>query len=179
MRITVFCSSRDANPTYNAAARELGAFIGSRGHELVYGGIGVGNMLRVASGCKDNGGRVTGVVPIVKRPMAWEGNDENLAASNLLERKSKMITLGDVFVALPGGYGTLDELLSTYAELAFSGDRSKRIVVVNIDGLFDPTMEQLTAMQREGLLDNGETGERMLIVDSAKAAIEALQALGF
>ncbi len=178
MRITVFCSSRDANQTYNSTATEIGSFIGSRGHELVYGGIGSGNMLRVASSCKESGGRVTGVVPIIKRPMAWEGNDENLAASDLLERKSKMITLGDVFVTLPGGYGTLDELLSACAELAFSGDHEKRIVVVNIDGLFDHTLAQLSVMEQEGLLQTGEMEERLIIVKSAKAAIETLKSLG-
>lgn len=154
MKIVVYCSSKeDINQVYKEDAALIGHRIGASGAELVYGGIGKGLMRIVATETLSAGGRVVGVVPVARRSMAFEDNTETIMARDLNDRKNRMIVLGDAFVVLSGGYGTLDELLSTFAFLTFTGDTCKKIVVINRDGLFDPVFEQLQLMASRGLLD--------------------------
>lgn len=154
MKIAVYCSSRDKiDETYKDDAALIGKRIGMSGAHLVYGGIGKGLMRIVASEVRSAGGRVVGVVPISRKAMANKDNTDTILARDLNDRKSRMMLLGDAFVVLPGGYGTLDELISTFSFLTFTGDTSKRIVVINRDGIFDPILAQLRLMASRGLLD--------------------------
>ncbi|HET6949722.1 MAG TPA: TIGR00730 family Rossman fold protein [Acidimicrobiales bacterium] len=111
-RLCVFCGSSDgARPDYAAAADELGVALAARGIGLVYGGAHVGLMGRVADACRAAGGRVTGVIPerLVEAEVAHTGLDDLRVVGSMHERKALMADLSDGFLALPGGFGTLEE----------------------------------------------------------------------
>lgn len=167
MRIAVYCSSKnDIAPHYIQAAQSIGEWIGGNGATLVYGGIDKGLMREVATAAKANGGKVVGVVPVTRQKNVCQLNDVNIIADDLNDRKAKLIALSDVYVVLPGGYGTLDELISTFTFLSFIGDNDKKVLVVNLDGLFDPIMAQLQLMIERGLMD-------MQLINNLKVAATA------
>ncbi len=175
MRIAIYCSSRDNVPQcYKDDAALIGSYIGNRRHTLVYGGIGIGLMKVVASAVRQSGGRIVGVVPVTKRQMSNRDNDENILVRDLNERKAKMITISDLFVVLPGGYGTLDELVSTFSFLTFIGDCGKRIIIVDRDGLFEPFLSQLKLMEEKGLMSSDSLKERIMVVSSACECCELI-----
>ena len=152
MKIVVYCSAADHLPQpWVDAARTVGNWIGQNGCQLVYGGVEAGLMTVTAQAVKDAGGHVVGVVPACKIDQASPLNDVQVPTADLNDRKSAMQTLGDVFVVLPGGYGTLDEFASTFAYLNFTG-RRRPIIIFNADGLYSPLLRQLDAMQSNGLL---------------------------
>lgn len=154
MRVAVYCSSKENVPHhYVQAAQVLGRWIGGSGATLVYGGISKGLMKEVASATKAEGGKVVGIVPVTRQKYASTLNDINIIADDLNDRKAKLIAISDVYVVLPGGYGTLDELISTFTFLSFIGNDTKKVLVVNLDGLFDPTISQLQLMVKRGLMD--------------------------
>ena len=110
MNITVYCGASGGNdPGYTEAARTLGRWIGHNGHRLVYGGGKVGMMGAVADAVLESGGKVTGVIPrfMMEKDLGHRGIDEMIVVETMGERKLKMIELGDCFLALPGGSGTL------------------------------------------------------------------------
>lgn len=178
MNITLYCSSRSKiNPQYDECARRIGHWIGSNGHTLVYGGVDRGDMRIAAEACHDAGGQVIGVVPSTRRGNAWRGNDENLLPEDLNQRKDILINLGDRFIALPGGYGTLDEILSTLSQMMFTlTDFSRRMLIVNIDGIFDPLLAQFEKLAEIGILDRG-IFRRFEVVGSVDEAIDRLPGL--
>jgi cytokinin riboside 5'-monophosphate phosphoribohydrolase len=140
MVICVYSSSSDAvAPEYFEAARELGALMGTRGHTLVYGGARTGLMGELARAVHACGGRVIGVIPenIRARGVAYETADELLVTTDLRSRKAMMEARSDAFVALPGGFGTLEELAEvlTLKQLQV---HSKPVVMVNTLGFYDP-----------------------------------------
>ena len=113
-RIGVFCgSSSGARPDYKNAAAELASELVKRGIGLVYGGGRIGLMGRIAEAVIAGGGEVIGVIPefLIEKELAYEGVSELRAVQSMSERKAVMAELSDAFVALPGGYGTLDELV--------------------------------------------------------------------
>lgn len=174
MKIAVYCSSRDnIDETYKADAALVGKRIGMAGAHLVYGGVGLGLMRIVASEARKAGGRVVGVVPISRKALANKDNTDTILARDLNDRKSRLMLLGDAFVVLPGGYGTLDELISTFTFLIFTGDTSKRIVVINRDGIFDPILNQLQLMASRGLL-NKHAVDCLTIVSCAEECCREL-----
>jgi hypothetical protein len=139
MNITVFSSSSDAvEPGFFEVAAELGRTLASRGDTLVYGGTTVGLMGAVARAAFENGGKVIGVIP---RYMAERGIDfsqcELHLTRDLRERKAKMEQLADAFLVLPGGFGTLEELLEILT-LKQLHQHQKAIVILNANGFFDP-----------------------------------------
>src|SRR5580658_8085089 len=112
-RICVFCgSSSGTGEIYGQAAQEVGRQLAQRGTELVYGGGKVGLMGAVADACLAAGGRVTGVIPqlLKDKEIAHKGLTDLLVVQTMHERKALMADLADAFLALPGGYGTWDEL---------------------------------------------------------------------
>lgn len=175
MNITVYCSSRSGlDAAYDSCAAAIGAWIARNGHTLVYGGIGKGDMKILARACRDNGGPVIGIVPSSRRSAAWEGNDENLLTDSLNQRKDILINLGERFVALPGGYGTMDEILSTLSEMMFTlTPQSKRLLIVNIGGIFDSLLYQLDVMVNAGLM-SAEIYDRFTVVASEEEALAIL-----
>ena len=126
-RICVYCGSSEGRDTeYVEAARALGGTLAERGIDLVYGGGHVGLMGAVADATLDAGGDVYGVMPqaLVDREIAHEGLTELVVVDSMHERKARMADLADGFVALPGGFGTLEELMEvlTWAQLGFHRD---------------------------------------------------------
>ncbi|MBP7604045.1 MAG: TIGR00730 family Rossman fold protein [Spirochaetes bacterium] len=137
--ICVFCSSSDAlAPEYFGAAAELGTLIGARGCELVYGGANVGLMGRLARAAKEAGARVTGVIPrsFYARGLAFDGADELILTDGLRERKAAMGERAEAFIALPGGFGTLEEMLEAIT-LKQIGFHDRPVVFVNTSGFYD------------------------------------------
>ncbi len=159
MRIAVYCSSTDNLPDlWQESARAVGRWIGANGAELVYGGIDLGLMRVVAETARMTGGKVTGVVPLRRAGMAYKGNDVDIQSADLSERKHVMQLLADVFVVLPGGYGTLDEFASAFAAINFCNLTHKRVVLFNPDGLYDHLISQLRVMIDRGLMHPGRLG---------------------
>ena len=153
-RICVFCGSHSgADPAYIRSARELGRLLASRHIELVYGGGSCGLMGAIADAVLDAGGRVIGVVPerLFQPVHVHSGLTELHWVASLLERKKLMADLSEGFIALPGGIGTLDELLEmmTWSQL---GIHTKPSGLLNISGYYDPLLAFLDTMVAKGFL---------------------------
>lgn len=139
MRVCVYCSSSDAvDAAFVEAARDLGREIATRGHELVYGGASVGLMGEVARAVDAAGGRVTGIIPrpFADRDLLFKEADEIIITDTMAERKALMIERSDAFVALPGGFGTLEEL-SEVLTLKQLGQLSGALVLLNTGAFYD------------------------------------------
>ena len=142
-RICVFCGSKTGNsPLFLEAATELGRLLAERGLDLVYGGASIGLMGAVADSVMAGGGRVVGVIPeaMASKEVAHEGLTEMHVVSSMHERKSMMARLADAFVALPGGFGSFEELLEmiTWAQL---GIQRKPVGILNVSGYYDPLIQ--------------------------------------
>ena len=155
MNITVYCgSSMPENRVFQQAARELGEWIAREGHELVYGGSRVGLMGIVSGTVLEAGGRVHGVETsfFVDAGVARDDLTELFVADTMAERKAKMIELGDAFVALPGGVGTLEEMSEIMSRIRL-GMNPGACYFLNIEGFYDNLRGFLDDMVREGFLD--------------------------
>ncbi len=140
--LCVYCASSDRlDPKYYAAATDLGHELVRRGWGLVYGGGKTGMMGAVARAVKQSGGRVVGVIPefMKARELAYDEADELVTVITMRERKLLMETRADAFVALPGGWGTLEEILEilTLRQLHVV---NKPCVLLNLDGFYDPLL---------------------------------------
>lgn len=171
--IAVFCASAaGASPVYLEAANELGRRIARRGYGLVYGGATVGAMGAVADGALAAGGAVVGVIPdiIKEREIEHRGLTELHVVQTMHERKAMLADRSDAFVALPGGYGTLDEFIEmvTWAQLRI---HAKPCVLVNVRGFFDPLLAFLDHIVREGFIQPKNRG----LVQVARDPEEALR----
>lgn len=149
--VCVYCSSSDAvSPLYFQAAEALGAGIAARGCDLVYGGANLGLMGALARAATAAGGRVIGVIPgaLRERGLAYEEADELIITRDLRERKAIMEQRADAFVALPGGFGTLEELLEmlTLRQLRM---HDKALVLLNVRGFYDPLAALFEQLYRE------------------------------
>lgn len=152
--ICVYCGSNPGkSPAYTDAAKVLGRTMAEAGIGLVYGGGGRGLMGEVARSVLAHGGRVTGIIPAFlseKEQMLREVN-ELIVVDDMHQRKKLMFDRSDAFVALPGGIGTLEELVEqlTWAQL---GRHMKPIAVANIEGCWDPFLALIKHMQGEGFI---------------------------
>jgi uncharacterized protein (TIGR00730 family) len=149
--LCVYCSSSDRlDPKYAAAATLLGREMVTRGWGLVYGGGKTGLMGAVARAVKQAGGRVVGVIPefMKARELAFDEADELVTVITMRERKLLMETRADAFVALPGGWGTLEEIMEilTLRQLDVV---KKPCVFLNQDGFYDPLLQLFDTMLRE------------------------------
>ena len=137
-------SSTKINPVYFKAAEELGSLLAEHHIRLMYGAGSIGLMCAVADAVLKNGGEVTGVIPRFMVEQNWHhtGLTELIEVESMHERKQKMANLSDGIVALPGGCGTLEELLEiiTWKQL---GLYLNPIVILNVNGFFDPLLEML------------------------------------
>lgn len=153
MRVVVYCSSAEVLPEHwREGAAAIGRWIGEHDAALVYGGVNAGLMSVTAAAAHEAGAHIVGVVPVRRNDAASSLNDIQISVADLNERKATMELLGDVFVVLPGGYGTLDELTSTLAYINFTKQNGKHIVIYNPDGIFDPLLAQLDTMVAAGLM---------------------------
>lgn len=142
MHVCVYCgSSPGFDPVYREAATALGTGLAAAGHTLVYGGGHVGLMGAVADAVLAAGGEVIGVIPEALRALelAHTGVTELVVTGSMHERKALMVERSDAFVALPGGYGTFDELFETLTWLQL-GIHAKPIVLLDVDGFFEPLL---------------------------------------
>jgi uncharacterized protein (TIGR00730 family) len=149
--LCVYCSSSDRlDPKYATAATALGRDMVARGWGLVYGGGKTGLMGTIARAVKSEGGRVVGVIPefMKARELAYDEADELITVVTMRERKLLMETRADAFVALPGGFGTLEEIMEilTLRQLDVV---KKPCVFYNQDGFYDPLLALFETMLRE------------------------------
>jgi uncharacterized protein (TIGR00730 family) len=171
--IAVFCASAaGAKPQYLDAARELGRSIAQRGYGLVYGGATVGTMGALADAALAAGGMVMGVIPdvIMDLEICHRGLTELHIVRTMHERKALMASRADAFVALPGGYGTLDEFIEivTWAQLRI---HTKPCVMVNLSGYYDALLAFFDTAVEQGLLKRENRG----LVQVARDGSEALE----
>jgi uncharacterized protein (TIGR00730 family) len=175
--VCVYCGSgRGLNPAYTKAATILGKALGENGISLVYGGGGLGLMGDVARATIAHGGKVTGIIPefLLAKEHALEAADELIVTKDMHERKRLMFERSDAFIALPGGIGTLEELVEqlTWAQL---GRHNKPIVVANIENFWTPFLDLLAHMKADAFIRAG-LDVRFSVVDTAEQIIPAAQA---
>ena len=144
MNICVFCSSSNAiNEKYFEAAQNLGEIIGKGGHSLINGGANVGLMETATIAASKAGAKTVGIIPekMIGRSLASNNSHEVIITTDMMERKAKMRDMSDAFIALPGGFGTLEEILEviTLRQLSY---HHKPIVFVNTSNFFDHLFKQ-------------------------------------
>ncbi len=153
--VCVYCaSSRSAHPKYREAAHRLGATLAEQGFDIVYGGGAAGSMGALADGALGKGGRVVGVLPRFMAELEWghKGLTELELVEDMRTRKHLMLARSQAAVALPGGSGTLEELLETIS-LKRLGLYLNPIVLVNTRAFFDPLIELLSRAIEERFMD--------------------------
>lgn len=164
--ICVFCgSSIGENLIYKQKAEELGKLIVDHGLRLVYGGGNIGLMGVIADSVLQYGGEVIGVIPefLKSREVGHEQLTELIVVNSMHERKLKMAELADAFIAMPGGYGTLEELaeITTWVQL---GLMNKSIGILNVNGFYDSLINQITFMKEQRFISI--ENHQMLIFNS-------------
>jgi hypothetical protein len=174
--VCVYCGSgKGRNPKYKQAARALGRALAASGIGLVYGGGGLGLMGETAKSMLAAGGNVTGIIPhfLSEREHMLQDVDEIIVTADMHERKRLMFERSDAFVALPGGIGTLEELVEqlTWAQL---GRHSKPIILANIDDFWSPLLGLLSHMKSEEFIREG-LEVRFLVVDRAQEIVPTLK----
>lgn len=154
MKICIFCSANsNIAKTYFSATEELGRWMAEKGHTVVFGGCDLGLMECIGRTARENGARTIGVVPtkVEERGRTSRHIDVHIPCDNLSDRKELMMTQSDVFIALPGGIGTLDEIF-TVAASATIGYHSQRIILYNVDGFWDSLIAMLDDLQQRGFV---------------------------
>ena len=151
INLCVYCgSAAGANPNHLRAARQLGEAMARAGIGLVYGGGNLGLMGEVANAVLDNGGTVTGIIPsfLQQKERVNEATQNLIIVPDMHTRKRMMFEHADAFVALPGGVGTLEELVEqlTWVQL---GRHTKPVVIADIDGFWQPLLALLDHMRAE------------------------------
>lgn len=174
--VCIFCGSRPGkNPLYTEQAQELGKLLAANQIQLVYGGGHVGLMGTSADSCLGADGEVIGVIPqsLVDREMAHDGVTKLHITKNMHERKALMADLSDAFIALPGGYGTLDELceIITWAQL---GIHAKPVLLLNTDGFYDGFLKFIETAMQEGFIP-AENKRLLQVVQTPQEALEILK----
>jgi uncharacterized protein (TIGR00730 family) len=176
--LCVYCGSNvGTDPAFAEAARGLGAILAANAVRLVYGGGSIGLMGALASSVIEHGGEVTGIIPefltAAERPRRLA--QELIVTRDMHERKRTMFERADAFAALPGGLGTLEELVEqmTWAQL---GRHKKPILVVNINGFWDPLLALVAHMRALGLVPPPARGVNLLVADSIEDILPKLRA---
>lgn len=164
-RITVFCGSSMGNKeVFKTKAIRLGKALVQRKIDLVYGGAKVGIMGVIADAVLQEGGKVTGVLPrfLQAKELAHEGLTDLILVDTMHERKTKMNELSDGMLALPGGFGTLEELFEilTWGQL---GLHKKPVAILNINGFYDSLIQLIQVMVDNGFLK--QLNREMLLTD--------------
>jgi len=173
--VAVFCASASgSNPAYLAAAKELGRGLAIRDIGLIYGGSNVGLMKEVAEAALTADGRVIGVIPevLVDLEVAHHGITELHITSTMHTRKALMREKADAFIALPGGFGTFEELFEVLAWHTLK-IHSKPVLLLNINGFYDKLLIFLDHCVTEGLLKS-KNRELLLVADTVEDALAQL-----
>jgi uncharacterized protein (TIGR00730 family) len=172
-RVCVFCGSNPgARPEYAEAARSVGRTLAKRGLGVVFGGGSVGLMAETANAALAEGGQVIGIIPgvLVEKELAHTGVTELRVVESMHERKAMMAELSDAFIALPGGWGTLEELFETvtWAQLGF---HEKPVGLLNVLGYYDGLLRFLDQAVEAGFL-KAEHRALLLLGDSPEALLD-------
>jgi uncharacterized protein (TIGR00730 family) len=176
--VCVYCGSNPGtDPVFAEAARTLGRSLAEAGVGLVYGGGGLGLMGEIARAAMDHGGRVTGIIPsfLTEKEHMMRGVDDLVVVEDMHQRKRLMFERSDAFVALPGGIGTLEELVEqlTWAQL---GRHNKPIVLVNVAGFWTPFREFLEHVARKGFI-RPDMAVNFITVEQAADVLPSILAL--
>mgnify|MGYP004485325463 FL=1 len=153
MNITVYLGANEGDaPSLKQAVQELGTWIGKSGHALIYGGSRCGLMGEIAESVLNAGGDVTGVEPqfFVDGELQHEGLTKLIVTQDMTERKTKMIELGDAFIAFPGGTGTLEEIAEVMSKVSLK-HLDAPCILYNLNGYYDGLKELLNKMISMGL----------------------------
>jgi uncharacterized protein (TIGR00730 family) len=173
--IAVFCASASGvNPVYQAAAEELGRALATRNIGLVYGGSNVGLMKAVAEAALSAGGKVIGVIPevLVDLEVAHHGITELLITSTMHTRKALIGEKADAFIALPGGFGTFEELFEVLAWHTLN-IHGKPILLLNVNGFYDKLLVFLDHCVAEGML-KPKSRELLRVAENVEDALGQL-----
>ncbi len=178
MKICVYCSASNYIPAaYKELARALGCWIAKNGHTLLFGGATGGLMSEVSEGAMECGGAVVGVVP--KRILAIGRKSDCVTDLHVVdtmnERKTLMKSLADVFVVLPGSYGTMDELFDAVAS-GIVGEHRKPLIIINQNGFYNKLLEQMERMRSEAFIPQQES-YKPLVCTNLDSCIGLLQSL--
>jgi len=174
--ICVYCGSNfGSSPIYRAAAEELGRALVARGQTLIYGGGNVGLMGVVADTVMQGGGEVIGVIPrsLLEREVGHRGVTRLEVVETMHERKTRMAELCDAFVAMPGGWGTLEELAeaATWTQL---GIHRKPVGLLNIEGFYDPFLAYLDNAVAAGFIRAPHRG-LVVSADTVEGVLQAVE----
>ena len=167
MKIAVFCSAnRNIDPDFFAMTEELGKWMGENGHDVVFGGCNMGLMDCIGKAVKANGGRAIGVVPslVEKGGRTFDDLDVEIPCDNLSDRKDLLLAQSDIFVALPGGIGTLDEIFTVAASHTI-GYHHKMVILYNMKGFWNSTIALLNDMQQKSMI-RGEWHDYIEVVNN-------------
>jgi uncharacterized protein (TIGR00730 family) len=175
--VTVYCSSSNQAPgEYFSAAADLGRELAQKGIGLVFGGGRVGLMGCVADAVLENGGTVKGIIPrfLEEREVAHYGLSELLVVETMHERKMKLAEWGDAYLVLPGGFGTLDELIEviTWKHL---GHHHKPIILLNINGFWNPLLQFFDRIAKENMVTE-QHGTYYSVCNTIAEAVKLLTA---
>lgn len=175
-RICVFCASSEAiAPHYVELGAEVGAELAARGHSLVSGGGSISAMGALARAARAGGAHTTGVIPqaLVEWEVADHDADQLVVTPDMRSRKGEMDARSDAFLVLPGGIGTLEELLEIWvARVLRMHDRP--VVVLDPDGLYDPLREQIRVLVERGFLRPASAG-LLLWASTVQGALDLLE----
>ena len=167
MKICVFCSANgQIDPDFFSAAEELGRWAAEKGHTIVYGGVNQGLMEAIGRAAHEAGALTIGVIPTIVEKSGRRSDyvDIDIPCDNLTDRKQLMMDQADVFVALPGGIGTLDEIF-TVAASATIGYHQKPVVLFNVKGFWNPLVQLLDNLKAQGMV-RGEWQQYIRIISS-------------
>ncbi len=175
--ICVYCGSRDGgDPRYREAARVLGTVLAGAGIGLVYGGARVGLMGAVADAALAGGGAVLGVIPrgLAEREVAHDGVTELRVVETMHQRKLAMIEAADAFIAMPGGFGTLEELFEvlTWHQI---GWHDKPAGLLDVAGFYQPLIACMNHMRDQGFV-GAEHVSRIAVAETADSLVEQVVA---
>ena len=176
MNITVYLGSNEGrDPALKQAAKELGAWIGSHGHTLIYGGSKCGLMGILAESVLQSGGKVIGVEPefFVSAGLIYEAIDQLIVTPDMTERKAKMIELGDAFIAFPGGTGTLEEIAEIMSKV-YLGHLDAPCILYDLNGYYSGLKAQLACMADAGL-SNPKGQQKISFARSLNEIVELLK----
>ena len=154
MKICVFCSAnQQIDNEFFTMTEELGAWAANNGHSIVYGGVNQGLMECLGKATKEAGGRTIGIIPMVveKSGRMSDYVDIEIPCDNLTDRKQLMMDQSDVFIALPGGIGTMDEVF-TIAASATIGYHDKPLILYNMKGFWNPLIALLDDLKAKGMI---------------------------
>ena len=176
MNITVYLGAHEGNdPSYRKAVEELGAWIAGNGNRLVYGGSDEGLMAVIADAVLSHGGEVTGIEAqmFADQGVAHQGLTELVIVPDITERRTRMIELGDVFIAFPGGTGTLEEIAEVTSKVSLR-HLDAPCILYNLNGYYDGLKALLARMIEKGL-SSPERQQGIYFVEDLEQIKEILQ----